>query len=273
MLTYNTFGCRPPKVDLRDYKIVSGAADTYPETFELAPPKVKNQKSVNSCVAHVTSSILEYFDSLKGETHTLSTNFIYGIQKKLCGYDGEGMYLGDACSIVKDYGDPMETLCSGNTEIPKVHTIAETAFAKEEVLENAYCFKIKAYYSCKTTNAIKKALTKGCPVLASVKWYSTYKLDSNYVLQDIQMGGYSYHAIMIYGWNEKGFLCQNSWGTSWGDNGRFILPYEIEPAEAKALIDEDIDIDTSDVIIPKRSTFLDIIYKILNFIINIFRKR
>lgn len=34
------------------------------------------------------------------------------------------------------------------------------------------------------------------------------------------------HAIAIVGWNEEGFIIRNSWGTSWGDGGYTILPYE-----------------------------------------------
>ena len=34
------------------------------------------------------------------------------------------------------------------------------------------------------------------------------------------------HAFAIVGYNELGFLVQNSWGTDWGDNGFAILTYE-----------------------------------------------
>lgn len=58
------YGCLPSKVDLRDYKIcAAGAPQHFPDSFELLYlPKVKNQGSVSSCVAHVTAEIVEYFD-------------------------------------------------------------------------------------------------------------------------------------------------------------------------------------------------------------------
>lgn len=34
------------------------------------------------------------------------------------------------------------------------------------------------------------------------------------------------HAIACVGFNEEGFILQNSWGYNWGDNGLTILPYE-----------------------------------------------
>ena len=38
-----------------------------------------------------------------------------------------------------------------------------------------------------------------------------------------QMGG---HAFLIAGYNDVGFLIQNSWGTKWGHNGYATLPYD-----------------------------------------------
>jgi hypothetical protein len=34
------------------------------------------------------------------------------------------------------------------------------------------------------------------------------------------------HAFALVGYNEQGFVAQNSWGTSWGQSGFAILPYE-----------------------------------------------
>src|SRR5215218_20974 len=38
-----------------------------------------------------------------------------------------------------------------------------------------------------------------------------------------QLGG---HAFALVGYNEVGFLVQNSWGTDWGRRGYATLPYE-----------------------------------------------
>ena len=112
------YGCLPAKKDLRDYKLcAANVQQEYPKSFMVSGelPKVKNQGNVSSCCAHATSSILEYFDKNK---HVLSTNFIYGIQKKLFNQNQMGMYLAQACQIVKDYGDMLEKDCKGNNEIP-----------------------------------------------------------------------------------------------------------------------------------------------------------
>lgn len=244
-----------------------------PDKYQITNlPEVKNQKNVSSCVAHVLSSILEYHDAKDNKSHTLSTNFIYGIQHKLFDTDTEGMKLRDACKIVKEYGDMLETDCSGNNEVPECWSIAETALSNESAANNAKYFCVGSYYSCKTNDAIKKAIYKYGPVLGAIKWYDTFKPNGNGVLKGEQSGDYGYHAIMIYGWNETGFLCQNSWGMGWGNKGRFTLPYEIPVAEAKALIDSGVDIDQKDVTNTTQSKWLKLIYKIFNEIINTLKR-
>ena len=264
----NFKGCLKSPYDARDYKISASSKEDLPLEYKVdILPRVKNQKSVSSCVAHSTSSILEYHEKIRGADTKLSTNFIYGIQKSECGHEGEGMYLRDACKIVSKYGDMFESECSGNTEVPKCWGIAEDSLSNEEFKKNASNFRIKSYFNCNSTNAIKKAIMNYGPVLGSINWFDSYKPNEEGILATEKSGSSGYHAIMIYGWNEIGWLCQNSWGISWGKKGRFIAPYAIKIEEAKGLVDE----VTSDIKIPKRNKFFDIIYKIINLIVNHFR--
>jgi hypothetical protein len=178
------------------------------------------------------------------------------------------MYLRDACKIVSKYGDMLERDCPGNTEVPKCWEKAEKCLENEAFKKDALAFRTKSYFSCNSTNDIKKALMEYGPVLASVKWYSSFKPDSDGVLPTTEVGEAGYHAIMIYGWDEVGFKCQNSWGTNWGNKGRFTLPYEIKIREARCLVDE----VSSDILIPKRTQLLDLVYKLINFIKNFINK-
>lgn len=265
----NFKGCLKSPKDVRDYKITCASPKDLPEEYEVdLLPRVKNQKSVSSCVAHTTSSILEYYENIAGRDNKLSTNFIYGIQKAECGHDGEGMYLRDACKIVCKYGDMLEDDCPGNTEVPDCWEVAEKSLDNEKFKSRAQAFKIKSYFSCNNNNDIKEAIMNYGPILASIDWYNSYKPDKDGILSTVKSGDAGYHAIMIYGWNKVGFKCQNSWGKNWGDAGRFIAPYAIPIEEARCFVDE---IDTN-VIIPSRNAFLDILYKFINFILNLFNK-
>lgn len=260
-------GALAPKSDMRDYQVCAAGVE-YPKSYSINYlPPVKNQKNVSSCVAHASSSILEYF--VKDEANeelTLSTNFIYGMQGVALGRAEPGMYLRDACKIMKEYGNPEKSLVPGNTEQPKC-TEELSKLLTEEIYDNAKCQQIRSYARCYSENAIKHALMNYGPVLASVKWYDKYETDGKVIYMD-PASGYGYHAIVIYGWNEQGWLCQNSWGKSWNGDGRFIYPFEDELTEAWSLVDE----TNEDIYIPKRNKILDIIYKIINAITNFIEK-
>ena len=260
-------GCKLSPYDMRDHKVA--AVGVLPDSFELdfSNIKIKNQGQVGSCVAHAMSTILEYHN--KGY-NTLSTNFFYGLQNEYCGHDGKGMYLRDACKMATNLGDALEEDCPGNTEVPKCRDVALKAYDNEEAMEKALHFRTKSYYSCSNNNDIKYALINYGPILASVKWYRDFKVNSKGVLIGGQGQEDGNHCIVIYGYNETGFLCQNSWGKNWGNKGRFVLPYSIKVREARGLI----DLENDDYIAPpKPNKFLNQLFKILNYIINLLRNK
>jgi C1A family cysteine protease len=81
---------------------------------------------------------------------------------------------------------------------------------------------------------------------------------------------YGYHAIMIYGYNEVGWICQNSWGKNFCGDGHFVYPYEEKLEEAWSLVDS---IDAKDIKKTRHSGLLDIFYKIYNLILNYIKGR
>ena len=268
------FGCKPSPKDLRDYKIanLSQRNITYPDYFILDNlPQIKNQRSINSCVAHAMSSILEYHDK---SVHTLSTNFIYGIQHKLFNRDSEGMYLSDACKIAKSYGDMLESECKGNTEVPECYEVAEEAFNDTTKLSHSKTHIIESYFNCNSDEEIKYALITYGPVLISIKWMNNWSFDRNtgYLTERKvdRIEPLGYHAIMLIGWNEDGWICQNSWGKSFGNCGRFVIPYSVTIEEAKGIKDSSVGDDTNseDIIVPKTNFILNYLYKLLNIFIN-----
>ena len=272
---YPVGGCLPEKKDVRDYKLKAGAisAADLPEefTFSVEIP-VKNQGSVNSCVAHAMSSILEAYTE-----DDLSTNFIYGTQKMLYGHEGEGMYLRDACATALKYGDMTYDDCPGNDEVPDCYEIAESALKVPEKKEKAYEYHIKRYFSCNTPEEIKYAIFNYGPVLAALNWsYSYYLNEDNILCCDEEspefIGG---HAIAVIGWNPTGFICLNSWGKEWGKNGTFVLPYSINFTEARGIEDYDNRLDEEDDPIKEPSfvATLKVVYMIINKILNFFKGR
>lgn len=263
----NNYGAKLPKIDLRDYKI---KADTIEITNFILDnlPQSKNQFSVSSCTAYATSSILEWFYNKEvGEYRELSTGFIYGMQGIVVNRLSKGMHLRDACKIVQKYGDCLFETMPYNIEMPDCYERLKNIL-NDEVYKEALISKIESYAKCETNDAIKYALIKYSPVLMSIRWYNKYELGDDNVIHFDTTSGKGCHAIMVYGFNETGWLCQNSWGKNWGDNGRFILPYKYGFVEAWSFVDA----KNNDIYKPKQNKFLNIIYKLISYLINLFRR-
>lgn len=263
----NSWGCILSPTDLRDYTLKRSTVDreVLPEEFRLVYSHyIKHQGSINSCTAHATSSILEYYN----QGHRMSTNFIYGGQNVAYNATGPGMSLRNACKLVTTYGDALEIDCRGNTEVTKVYDIAREAFNNNEIMSRAYEFKTAKYVKLNTINDIKYFIYHYGPCLLSIKWFEDYTYNPSTNTIDSKLsGGYSYHAVMCYGWTDKGLLCQNSWGINWGDKGTFILKYHDNFKEAYGLINCQ-DGDYSEVVDPTHEIdLLNIIYKFLNKLI------
>ncbi len=267
MVDYNVYGVRPPKTDLRDYKVKAGKTNV--TNFELDNlPIVKSQGSVSSCAAHSSSSILEWFNKKEtNEYRELSVGFVYGMQGVEFNRFDSGMYLRDVCKIIQKYGDCLSETIPFNVEMPECYDRLKDEL-NDKVYDEALICKVESYAKCTTDDAIKYALMKYSPVLMSVKWYDDYKLCGNTIDFNTDSDN-GYHAVMVYGFNDEGWLCQNSWGKNWGDNGRFVLPYKYGFREAWSFVDA----KNSDIHKPKRNKFFNVVYKIVNFIANLFKKK
>lgn len=245
-------------LDVRDYKIA--AAADLPETFELPMPPVKNQKSTNSCVAHACSTLVEYFNKLQeSNTNSFSTEFIYGYRPAGY-YVGEGMYLRNALNTLRKRGDCRLEKLPGNNEYAQAMANVEANI--DELLEVAFPNRISTYFRLNSIEEIKTALYKYGPVVVSLPWGAHTTLNKDKELENSSGEVSGYHCVVLYGWNEKGWLMQNSWGVSWGKKGHCIVPFDFTIAEAWGVTDEIIGED--EVSRPSTNWFIKVFYKIIN---------
>lgn len=248
--------------DVRDYAI--NADTNFPKEFSLGTVTIKDQGSVGSCVAHALSSIVEYHNKRQEGTNIIfSTDFIYGYRPKGY-YIGEGMYLREALKTITKCGDVPEFILKGNHEYDEAMKIVEQNL--EELKDKAYIHRISSYVKLNTVDEIKTALMKYGYVALAICWHKRVKIiDGIYTPQSNETSGG--HALVIYGWNEKGWLVQNSWGEDWGNKGTFVLPYNIEIEEAWSVVDEIVH--GQEIIKPKKNIFIKLFYRIINFFINL----
>lgn len=259
---FETFGALKSPFDARDYKLVAAATEVFPDTFELPKVTVKNQGNIGSCVAHASSSVVEYHHKRQhNEKVSFSTEFIYGL-RDFGYYVGEGMYIRNALNTLRKYGDVPTSELKGNHDCPTSMENVNKKF--DELVDKAYPHRISSYFRVYDENSVKSALMNHGYVLVSMKWHKGAKLvDGVYTPTDEVSGG---HAIVIYGWNKKGWLCQNSWGGNWGNKGRFIIPFDFKFNEMWGITDN----ITDDIKMPKRGKFRDILYRLYNAIVNLF---
>lgn len=223
------------KPDVRDY-VAKATLSEFPEEFELKMPKVKNQKSVGSCVAHALSTIVEYFNKEESGKYTeMSTGYIYG-NRRFSLYKGSGMYTRDAIRTVSKYGDVPNSYFPVNVEVPEA---IEKFEAEVDAIEsNGYHFKFAEYFKLKDEASIKTSLMENGPVAFAMPWYDDITVKDGVMqtkcVKSATTGG---HCMVIYGWNETGWKVQNSWGSYWGNKGRVIIPYNVPFREAWGIKD------------------------------------
>lgn len=225
----NEYGAIKSPKDLRDYKINRKIAYqiNLPSTFSLGTTTIKSQGNVGSCVAHTISEILEFYDGV-----SYSTSWIYGYRP--LGYtQSKGMISSQALKTIHKVGYLTEDECPGNIEMANAKKMINLHL--DSYKEQASKRKITSYAKLRSTSEIKESLyINKVPVLLVIKTddngLSLLKDYTAKVPTSTTQG--KAHAIMCYGWNEKGLLVQNSWGKNWGLKGTFIVPYNYPIVEA-----------------------------------------
>jgi C1A family cysteine protease len=96
--------------------------------------------------------------------------------------------------------------------------------------------KVTLYERATDFNACINALSNGYPVVIGFTVYSSFATGNwYYTTADMPypntrservLGG---HAVLLVGYNNftQRFIVKNSWGSNWGDNGYFYMPYQV----------------------------------------------
>lgn len=248
----------PSPYDSRDYRAKEYvAAGTRPLSFSEDDVPVLNQGQVGSCVANALATlsfilerrkkyfILEKFFSKTFDKITIkifvqrmskmySTDFIFH-NRLSSDYQGEGMYVRQALSQLCKCGVCEFDLLPTNTPYPNS---AISRFV-EALKEYAYENRTKLYFRCEDNEDILNTVFENGGVAITIKSWKSFKTfmvrnNDNMVLplpkDDESYTGY--HCIVIVGYDERGFLIQNSWGKYWGNNGRAVMPFDYPIEEA-----------------------------------------
>ena len=223
----------PSPPDSRDYTEPVISSSLLPDKVKLeTSPLVLNQGQTPFCGGASGAGMANgyYHNQDIMPDKGFSMTFIYWLSKK---YDGipeqKGTFPRTICKIMSKYGCAPEQHQPYSTENnPKINPIA---------FELAKRYKVNTYRRIMTIHEIKTALALGHYVLMA-----TFVTGDNWSSNN---GGwitrpsgslYGGHATFLYGYDDnlinklhghKGyFLGQNSWGSNWGDYGKYYLPYD-----------------------------------------------
>ena len=193
-------------------------------------PPCYDQGGLGSCTANAIAGALQFLQAVKGETLVMPSRlFIYYNERVMEGsVDSDaGAELMDGIKSVNSKGVcpesewPYEPTRLTYPPTPACYTDA----SKEQLLQ---------YLSVDNTvlDDLKSALVQG-PVVGGFTVYDSFESDAvaasgvapmpNLTTESVQGG----HAILVAGYDSPTqlFKVRNSWGTGWGMNGYFTIPF------------------------------------------------
>ncbi len=227
------YGWVPDRPDQRDklYAAIARPPKKLPPAVDLRPccSPVEDQGQLGSCTANALVGNLEFLVKQAGKPVTdLSRLFIYYNERAM-----EGTINEDAGAMIRD----------GVKSLVKLGVCAEKSWpyiiGKFSVKPRASCFKaalkhqVLSYHRILTLQQMKQCLAEGYPFVFGFSVYEGFESDDVAKTgllnlptdKEKQMGG---HAIMAVGYDDstQRLLIRNSWGTDWGLQGYFTMPYD-----------------------------------------------
>ena len=255
MIAKRQYGWVPDRPDQRDY-LYSAIRPVVrlPKKVDLREfcSTVENQEALGSCTANALAGNLEYLDkkgvldsakysSSEVEKHILprsnsialeytdvSRLFIYYNERVLedtVDYNS-GATLRDGIKTLKKTGACWETTWSYLIER------FSRKPSKQSYLE-AKKHRIESYHRIGTLSEMLICLAEGYPFVFGFTVYESFQSQRVAKTGVANMPGKKEkvlggHAVLAVGYNQKQkrFLVRNSWGTKWGKDGYFTMPYE-----------------------------------------------
>jgi C1A family cysteine protease len=225
------YGWIPDLPDTRDLLFAPPPehAQGLPPSVDLRPklPPVYDQGQLGSCTANAIAGAVEYNEMVESQGEAAPSRlFIYYGEREIEGTVGQdsGAQIRDGIKVVATIGAPPES------DWP--YDIAKFA---EKPPQKAYddAAKSKAIqYLSVAPNYLKGALAVNFPVVIGFTVYSGFEspeVAKTGILNLPQrgeqvMGG---HAVVVVGYDDSSqrFIVRNSWGSGWGQQGYFTMPY------------------------------------------------
>ncbi len=190
----------------------------------ISTVSVKNQLRFNTCQWNATTTQKEV-----DEKEKLSVRGITSKGKQLGYISGNGYSnLRSGQKVMQSWGMlEFGTLDESVTDWQK-YIIPNPGAYKTKAAKH----KTASYWSVTNRDAVLKLLDKGKILTTGIKWYSSFNQGGGFkypwvINDDVRKKGYAVggHAFVIKGYDldKKLYICQNSYGPTWGDHGDFYV--------------------------------------------------
>ena len=221
-------GCLPDPPDDRDYAVEATLQQqmVHPISYEPSMLPPRNQLGLGACVAFAATGAREAMEAIwrprRLPQEKLSVLDLYKQIKEMDRWPhSEGTSPRFAMKVLQTSGQAQQKACPYATEFPPTR---ETEFWGKG---HRRYERIVSYHRIRTIQDGRRALCELGPWMVGIPvGRSILQADGPDVLRVPEahalLGG---HALCIYGWDERGFLVQNSWGRGWRRDGRAVLPF------------------------------------------------
>lgn len=224
---YNLNGYIPSPVDERDYtadKIFSAPVAEFPSAYRTeGNVPVLNQGANCDCVAHAIAVAMAYGECklFNNKFNDYSRGYIYGNRRAL-DWKGEGMCIRSALKQLNHDGDCLYKVFPKQGPYKVVRALIDEK--AEEYAKAAEPYKILNYFRLYSENEIKQAIMAQGAVVVGMTLYEDFGPNVSVPTTESKRSGG--HAMCCIGWDETGWIIQNSWGKGWGKSGCCHVPYE-----------------------------------------------
>lgn len=229
---------KPDVPDARDFKFsaLETTIKKLPQVVFLICPPVKDQGEYGSCVFNAITTAMEavMIDEDR-PLEILSRMFGYDdyrIKNDIPLTEDSGASIRDAVKLISKDGLCHESL------YPYTEQNWNDDGPPPAAYEEAKTHRIKSYYRLSALNDMLVCMASGFGFVCGISVYSGFEQSENGIVKmpdrlEKYLGG---HALWFYGYDRhaKVFHGQNSWGESWGNKGRFTIPFDYLTNQALA---------------------------------------
>lgn len=226
-------GWRPDPPDPRDRLFAPRSLPSLPPRRSLRSKVsgVFDQGPLGSCTANAVASMMRFVERRQGERSVpLSRLFIYYYTRQIEGtlMEDSGAYLRSTLKVVANVGAPPERLWPYHIERFRD---APPEGLDDDALEHQ---AIQYMRVPRHLQSMQACIAEGFPFVFGFAVHESFgRVGPDGVAPAPQPGEaiLGWHAVTCTGYANTlyggtgGFLCLNSWGKGWGDDGFFTLPY------------------------------------------------